>query len=305
MKTNAVYQLLDLVQGSSEWLEVRNQCVPASEVATIMDKSPYKTPLQLFEQMVLKKEKPVGDFQRYLFQRGHDAEAAGREWIKENLGLEFEPVVMKSNRIADLMASLDGFNFEKNIGFEAKYFSSEKTFERVKAGEIPEHHLIQMQAQMLVSGAEKVIYFAMTESGDAVMKDIFPDLEMQKRITDAIPDFMARVRKGEAPDLSDRDYFKPNDPRFEKLAQMKIAIDSWSDEYETLKKQLEKEYAEQHPRIRAGGLTITRSVRKGNIQYAKVPALKGLDLEQYRSAPSVSWTVRIDSGAKSAEKESA
>ena len=47
-------------------------------------------------------------------------------------------------------------------------------------------------------------------------------------------------------------------------------------------------------RVRAGGVTITRSLRAGNINYKSVPQLKGVDLERYRGKASEVVTVRIE-----------
>ncbi len=38
----------------------------------------------------------------------------------------------------------------------------------------------------------------------------------------------------------------------------------------------------QHPREQGGGVSLTRYWKAGNIDYKKVPALKGLDLSCYR-----------------------
>lgn len=42
------------------------------------------------------------------------------------------------------------------------------------------------------------------------------------------------------------------------------------------------------------GITLTRSERKGNVNYSRVPALAGIDLEPYRGKPSTVWTIRTD-----------
>lgn len=40
------------------------------------------------------------------------------------------------------------------------------------------------------------------------------------------------------------------------------------------------------------GHKISRVVRKGNVQYNKIPELAGVDLEQYRGTDSVYWTIK-------------
>ena len=38
-----------------------------------------------------------------------------------------------------------------------------------------------------------------------------------------------------------------------------------------------------------GGIKLTRSLRKGNIQYAQIPELRNVDLEKYRKEPMETW----------------
>ena len=49
------------------------------------------------------------------------------------------------------------------------------------------------------------------------------------------------------------------------------------------------------------GVTVTKVVRKGSIDYAKVPDLNGVDLEEYRKKGSEYWKVTLSEEAKAAE----
>ena len=46
---------------------------------------------------------------------------------------------------------------------------------------------------------------------------------------------------------------------------------------------------------KGGGGTLQKIIRKGNVDYGKIEALKGIDLEQYRKKDSEFWTIRIES----------
>lgn len=43
--------------------------------------------------------------------------------------------------------------------------------------------------------------------------------------------------------------------------------------------------------VMGGGLSLSKSVRKGHIEYAKVPELQNVDLEAYRKESITVWTV--------------
>lgn len=43
--------------------------------------------------------------------------------------------------------------------------------------------------------------------------------------------------------------------------------------------------------VTGGGVRITRSMRKGSIQYGQIPELQNIDLEKYRKEPTEVWTL--------------
>lgn len=286
------YTKLDLIQGSPEWLAARRNYLTASDSSCLFELNPYKTKLQLFEEKAFGKEQPISDTKQTLFNIGHKAEEAGRNWYHKHFGIELKPAVLVSVPHPDILASLDGLNESKGFIFEAKYIGQE-ALDEVKKGNIKPNHDCQVQTQLLVSGAEKCVYFGLAPNGDAAIVDVYPNKDLQRDIAEAAAKFMADVRAGDAPEPSMRDFYTPEDPRFEMLRKLKEQGDQAADDFEALKRELTEHYS-SYARIRAGGLTITRSFRKGAIQYAKIPQLKGVDLEKYRAKASETVTVRLD-----------
>lgn len=45
-------------------------------------------------------------------------------------------------------------------------------------------------------------------------------------------------------------------------------------------------------RVKGSGLTLVKSIRQGNVDYKKIPELKGLDLDQYRGKSTEVWTLK-------------
>ena len=68
--------------------------------------------------------------------------------------------------------------------------------------------------------------------------------------------------------------------------------------------KLRDEYKESLVQLSGGqsskgsGGTLQKIVRKGNIDYSKIPLLNDIDLEQYRKKDSEFWTIRLE-GEKS------
>lgn len=285
------YELLNVAQGTPEWLKERLKRVTASQTPTLFDLSPYQTKLQLWEEKISGKTQEVDQNKAILFERGHAAERAAREWIKSNVGLALEPAVLISKAEPDLLASLDGFAPERKLIFEAKYVGRDRLHE-IKKGKLPPEHDCQVQAQLFVSGAEKCLYFALDPDGEAAMVDVLPSENWLKEIPYAAKNFMELVRTGKAPKETDRDIRKVEDPRFITLAQLSRRLAEVKLQYNTLEEQILNDYS-QMGRVQGGEVSITRFYSKGTVDYDKIPQLKGIDLERYRKTGSLRTRVTI------------
>ena len=185
---NTPYEIIEVQQGSEEWKQERLKRVTASQVPSLLSLSPYQTSLQLLQEKLSGQEAEVSSFKQHLFQKGHDAEKAAREWVESHLKIKFPPLVVVSTRVPDLLASLDGFNREAKLILEAKYMGV-KALEEMKAGKFKRHHECQIQAQLLATGAEKCIYFATTDNGASAIAEIKPDPAYAEKITQAVQEF--------------------------------------------------------------------------------------------------------------------
>jgi putative phage-type endonuclease len=175
------YIELGLKQGTSEWINARYDYVTASDVAAILGIKDYKTREQVMNIKLTRREPVVNSFKQSIFEMGHLAEESARKWASQVLNIHFESMVLVSRAFPHLMASLDGFDVNRNLCLEAKYLG-EEACKDVKAGKFKANHMAQIQAQLLVSGAKKAMYFAMDPKGNAEVVAIYPDPEMQHRI---------------------------------------------------------------------------------------------------------------------------
>lgn len=290
----SIFTELKVEQGSPEWLEIRKKRLGASEVPSLFEISPYETRLELAERKIFGFEKPVTPGKQTLFDIGHKAEVAAREWLNAN-ALRVRPAVIVSNEYPDLLASLDGISDDGETIFEAKYIGREHV-KAVVNGVVKPHHICQVQDQLLVSGAKKCIYFGLDPDGEAATTEIFPDTDYQNKIAMVGVAFMKACRSGELPEPGENDFHMIDDPRFLELADLKRLMDTSSKAFDEYKKELLAEY-QSIRRIKSGGLKVTRSTRKGNIQYARIDVLNSVDLEKYRAKPSETVTVTFDKKA--------
>lgn len=288
------YEKLDLIQGSREWHEARFDHFTASRAGVIDNVYPYATPLQ-YATEILKREARDEDGKEALFAHGHAVEAAAREWCRANLNVELTPIVVRSTDLRCLLASLDGAVEDKGLTFEAKYVGRD-ALNDVKRGILKPHHEYQVQAQLLATGFDKCIYFAMDPDGEAAVMDIGPNPELQARLKAGIATFWDNLRAGILPEPCDRDILQVNDPQLSMLADLDGQIAALKKQYDALEEIVLKNYADK-PRVQGNGVSITQAFRKGNVDYSKIPQLKGVDLDRFRKAGQVVTTVKFKRGA--------
>jgi putative phage-type endonuclease len=149
-------RVLELNQGSKEWLAARTKYFTASECPAMMGASKYMSRSDLLKLKATGISADVTPSQQFIFDKGHAAEAAIRPTIEKLIGDELFPATATDDD-GYLLASFDGINMAGTIVFEHKLWN-EKLAAQVKAGELDDHYRWQMDQQLLVSGAEKAIF---------------------------------------------------------------------------------------------------------------------------------------------------
>lgn len=289
------YEVLNLVQGSPDWINARFDHVTASNVSSLFGCNPYKTALEYGTELLTRVDKEDTANKDYIFRRGHAVEIAAREWCKANLGVELPPVVVRSLEIPVLMASLDGMDASKGVVFEAKFVGKDAISD-LKRGVIKEHHRIQVQAQLLATGYDKAIYFAMDPDGEAAVMDIGRDAAVTAEISERVTKFWRDLKDGKLPEASEKDILQVEDADLVTLAALDAKASAAKKEYDALEDLVLARYAD-NGRVQGGGVSIVKYWQRGNIDYSKVSNLKGVDLDRYRKAGSFRTKVTIKEGA--------
>lgn len=151
-------QIQNVTQGSPEWKALRTNHNTASEASAMMGKSKYQTRSALLEQKAIGMAKEVTSAQQAIFDRGHAAEAAARPIAEEIIGEELFPATALDDD-GILLASFDGVTMLEDVIWEHKLIN-EYLRETESEEELEEHYKIQMDQQLLVSGAEKCLFMA-------------------------------------------------------------------------------------------------------------------------------------------------
>ncbi|MGO4797713.1 YqaJ viral recombinase family protein [Pseudomonas sp. W22_MBD1_FP4] len=144
----------NVAQGSAEWLALRAQFRTASEAPAMMGASKYQSRTDLLAAKKTGITPDVTPSQQFIFDKGHATEAMARPLAEALIGEELYPIVgTKGN----LLASMDGATMLGETLFEHKLWN-ESVVAQVKAGELTPHYYWQLEQQLLVSGAERVIF---------------------------------------------------------------------------------------------------------------------------------------------------
>lgn len=161
-------KILNLVQGSDEWLAARSKYHTASEAPSMMG-------VGYVSRSELLRRKATGDDEEFspatlaLFAKGHEIEALARPIAEGIVGEELFPVTAVDDE-GFLLASFDGLSMCETICWECKMWNAEKAAD-VGHGVLPKVDYWQVVQQLLVSGAEKCLYMVTdgTTEGSAFM----------------------------------------------------------------------------------------------------------------------------------------
>lgn len=271
--------IIQLTQGSQEWLDYRLKMYNASETAAVLGESPWMTPYQLW----LLKTGRSASKPTAAMQHGTDMEPAARAAYEAHTGHVMQALVLQDGRYS---ASLDGMNLNGDLIVEIKcpYKGQESALWRdVAAGNVPEHYRLQVQHQLMVSGAA-LAHFWVFDGNKGLLISIERDESAMESISRGWEAFQTFLDIDAPPPLSDADTVIRDDTAWqaaaEAFAQAKRAADLADAKVAYAREALVA--LAQHPKESGAGVSVTRFWKQGNVAYAKIPVLLGLDLDKYR-----------------------
>ena len=293
MDTNSLVKLVDLEQGSTEWKEFRKGKIGSSMAASILGVG-FKTPLQLFEDIIEDKETPVNE----AMLRGIQMEPIARQCINEKYNSDLQPVVI-SHPKSDLdwhISSLDGF-FVRQDG---SIFVCEikcpgmKDHQTALDGKIPEKYIPQLNHILEdLPTVDRILYFSYHPTSQAEVW-FFRDQDALDTQLVKEQEFFNRVIDCKPPDPIDKDWVKVYEPRLCMRAEEYSEVCKQIVLLEAKKEELKKDLISgQHLRCQIGTVKIQKIIRSGSIDYSKIEELKTIDLDQYRKPKISTWRISI------------
>ena len=277
-----MFEFVDVEQGSAEWLALRRTKITATDAAAILGVSPWKTPLQLYNEKISDGlPTPVNE----RMQRGIDLEPIARHLFEIKTGIEVLPRVVVKDWA---MASLDGISACSTHVLEIKC-PGEKDHAIALTGKVPDHYYPQLQHQMYVTNVQLMYYFSF-DGFDGVTVEVARDNKYIEKMVVEEKKFYDCLQNRTPPES---DYVERNDYEWIDTAfrwkEVTKEIKALEKEEETLRNSLIQLGGELN--CKGAGISLCRIQRAGHVDYTKIAALKGLDLEIYRKPASISWRI--------------
>jgi len=270
-------------QGTPEWLALRKEKIGSSDAAVCMEVSKWRSPYQLWcEKLDLIPAQEVNSS----MLRGHELEPIARDLFCSITGIKVSPkVFVKDFQIA----SFDGVSECNSQAVEIKC-PGKIDHECALSGKIPDHYYPQLQHQMSVLDLKRMYYFSFYDNSPAFVIAERDDHYCEK-LLDKEAKFYQYLQTLESPPLCDRDYVDRNDSDWFEKAQEWHRINRQLKSLENREHQLRQDLIElaQGKNCKGAGIKISSSLRRGNIDYSKIPDISSVDLDKYRKPKTVVW----------------
>lgn len=286
-------KIINIPQQTPEWLERRYSGIGGSDAAGVMGKSPWTTPYKIWKEKVTRES---ATFKTKAMQHGIDTEPLARAIYEKERGIEMPSVFGEHDKYSQLIASLDGMNGK--AGLEIKCPSSPKDHDLAVQGQIPEKYFWQLVHNAHVADLEYIDYMSYYQGHHVILRfDRVAKSETILLKTEL--EFWEMVQSKTPPEAIESDYQIITDPSALAVAEQfktnKLLLEKLEAEQSELKAKLAG-LTSGDP-VLAGGVAIQVITRKGNVDYAKIPELHGLNLEPFRKKATTYVDVRIKRGS--------
>ncbi|HDU9217712.1 TPA: YqaJ viral recombinase family protein [Campylobacter coli] len=228
------YKIIDLEQGSAEWLNFRKGKITASIVASCIGEK------GAFLSKEKAKELIQGVYEPYVseaMKKGREYEELIRAKMEFIIGKDITPIVIQSLENELFMASLDGIDNEKTI-YEFKYSTNNKEYEQVLKFKKPSSkYYAQIQFQLFVGGFEKCVFAVLNENDDLTYCMVKSDKEYQDFMLRKIDEFIKDYLVNQKSDYKELEDTKAKNLTIE-IIRLENTIKPIKEKLESLKKEL-------------------------------------------------------------------
>lgn len=285
-------------QRSTEWFEQRKERITGSNVGAILGLSPYRK---------------VSDVMRAMAREYHGAEREFTGNIATDYGTANEQTAAVAYEMFHggsvqecgffvhpehdwLGASPDGLVGDGGLlEIKCPFGQRKKNPPEFKSLAEQEHYFAQCQIEMACAGKSWMHFYQWAPKGDKLERVEIDHNWLARAIPKLRAFYESYLVEREAPKrhLSPRHEVDQR-PALLDLATQYKEINETIKELEVRKKDLLSDILDlsDEKELALGDMKLSKVERKGNVQYAKIPELAEVDLEQYRGKSSSYWTLK-------------
>jgi putative phage-type endonuclease len=182
-------QILNMTQGSAEWLQARCGVLTSSEFQTLLMKGKGSAPSKTRQTLLMKKAAeritgtPTESYSNGYMERGHEQEPVARELYEESTGSKVQECGFILNE--GFGSSTDGLVEDDGV-VEIKSRMAHLQIELLMSGEVPKEHQAQLQGGMMVSGRNWADFIAYSPNMPLFIKRVARDEEYIASLKDAL-----------------------------------------------------------------------------------------------------------------------
>ena len=272
-----------MIQRSEEWYAWRRAGIGSSDAAAILGCDPFKTAYQLWEEKTGRRRH---DVVTEAMQRGIDLEGDARTAYETDVNKVVQPSTHTHQKFEWMRASVDGMTIDGGLLVEIKC-PGETSYDAVRA-EVPAHYIAQIQHQLAVTGAVAADLWVWHPERGGFIRTFVPDLDYIKHLIAAEQTFWNLVQRDTPPPMSEKDVHTRDDQSWTEAAAIFIEAETRLTETKNLydaARQALLSLCNGYGIVEGSGVRVTTFERKGNVDYSKIPQLKGVDLEPFRKSP--------------------
>jgi putative phage-type endonuclease len=280
-----------------EWLEWRKGGIGASDVPKLMGLYGFGGRYELWQRLSGIPVEEIKDNIPMKF--GRDVEESVIKMIEdEEMLLDLErQVIFVCDAQPYLRATVDAYSKNMDCIYEIKCFSGDE-MHKILNGVLPTSVELQVQAQLLCSGALRAkVVGRCVDTGRKAYIEVKSDKKIQDEILMQVKYMKEKVEKLQRIDdyKLDKDF---KDFHLDQIIEKYLETMPTQEEIDKAAKHAMyenqiKEYAAKHGSISVNGVMAKVSTVKGRINYQAVPELLGVDLEEYRAAPTQRVSVSV------------
>jgi len=276
--------VLSLQQNTDEWYEWRRSKIGASDCPIIMGVSPFKTPLDLYNEKI----NGTKTFINKAMERGSSMEGEALVSFGVEMGVITNPQVFQHPEIEWMVASLDGWCEEGGFHVEVKC-PNENVCKNIKLGIIPPYYQWQIQHQLCVANTS-FGYLYVYDGLEGTLVKIDRDDQMIAKLLEKEREFF-NLLQTETPPTSEDSMPLRSD------SEWQDAVNAWKEakrarmEAEELEKICKEGliYLANNKNCAGGGVRLLQRTRQGAVDYSKIAALKGVNIDLYRKPSYTYW----------------